>query len=395
MTSVPVSDLLVSHRSGFWGDDEGASETDVFVIRNGDILASGGVRWPSLPRRSLRHAEVEKSKVARDDILITTSGNCGHVTHITADPIDVVCASNFLRILRFDKARVCARYVFHWMNRPDFRDAIAPFIRGTTLQNLSVSASLENVRIPLPPIETQRRIAAILDHADALRAKRRAALAEVDALTLSSFVDMFGDPANNSHSLHIAPLGEHLQFVTSGGRGWAKYYSRDGSRFIRSLDVRMNHIESTDGAFVQAPDNAEAVRTRVSAGDVLLTITGSQIGRVAAVPDSLEGSYISQHVAILRLDTNCIQPIFLSFFLSSARGGQRQIARAQYGQTKPGLNFEQIRRFQIPVPSIGAQREFVRRAAAVDALKATHRASLTHLDALFSSLQYRAFRGEL
>ena len=231
----------------------------------------------------------------------------------------------------------------------------------------------------------------MLDRAEALRAKRRAALAQLDSLTQS----LFGDPATNPKGVNVEPLGNHLLFVTSGGRGWAQFYAPTGSRFIRSLDVQMNHIGSDDIAFVAAPDNAEARRTRVQAGDVLLTITGSRIGRVAPVPQVLEGSFISHHVAILRVDSERIQPSFLSFFLSFEAGAQRQIAKAQYGQTKPGLNFEQIRRFQVPVPPISLQREFARRVTAVEALKTAQRASLAELDALFATLQHRAFRGEL
>jgi type I restriction enzyme S subunit len=113
------------------------------------------------------------------------------------------------------------------------------------------------------------------------------------------------------------------------------------------------------------------------------------------VPENLNGAYISQHVAILRADPKRIEPTFLSFFLSFDAGGQRQIAKAQYGQTKPGLNFEQVRRFQIPVPSLPLQRDFARRVAAVKKLKTTHQASLVELDGLFAVLQFRAFRGEL
>ena len=110
---------------------------------------------------------------------------------------------------------------------------------------------------------------------------------------------------------------------------------------------------------------------------------------------AFDGAYISQHVAILRANPESVEPSFLSFFLSFEAGGQRQIAKFQYGQTKPGLNFEQIRRFQVPVPPLSLQREFARRVVAVENLKAAQCASLSELDALFAVLQHRAFRGEL
>jgi type I restriction enzyme S subunit len=157
----------------------------------------------------------------------------------------------------------------------------------------------------------------------------------------------------------------------------------------------MNGIGQKDMAFVNAPVNAEARRTEIKTGDLLLTITGSLIGRVATVPDSLAGAYISQHVAILRVNCKRIAPDFLSRFLSLNLGGQRQIAKVQYGQTKPGLNFEQIRGFQIPMPPIELQHEFTNRVRIVENLKTIHLTSLTEIDALFASFQHRAFRGEL
>jgi type I restriction enzyme, S subunit len=190
-------------------------------------------------------------------------------------------------------------------------------------------------------------------------------------------------------------LGEHLNFLTSGGRGWAKFYSTKGSRFIRSLDVQTNYISDEDPTYVNPPDNAEAKRTIVSPGDVLLTITGSRIGRVAPVKEEIAGGFISQHVAILRPDPKSINSIFLSFFLNMPTGGQRQIAKVQYGQTKPGLNFEQINNFKIPVASLSRQQEFAQQIEAIEHLKSQHRESLAQLDKLFASLQHRAFRGEL
>lgn len=250
-------------------------------------------------------------------------------------------------------------------------------------------------RLLLPPHGEQRRIAEVLDRANRLRDKRRGAMERLESLVGSFFVQIFGQPSSTTRQRVEHALGDHLLFVTSGGRGWARYYADHGSRFIRSLDVRMNSISDDDSVFVVPPNGAEARRTRVMCGDVLLTITGSRIGRVAALPDHLEGAYVSQHVAILRPDRETLSPRFLAFFLSSDSGGQRQIARSQYGQTKPGLNFEQIRSFQVPVPDLALQREFGRRVDQIDTLRSAHGASLRLLDSLFASLQHRAFSGAL
>lgn len=287
------------------------------------------------------------------------------------------------------------RYLLHFLRQEYIRRDGESRMTGSAGQRRVPEHFLANLELPLPPLEDQRRIAAILDQAEALRAKRRDALVQLDNLPQAIFLDLFGDPCTNPKGLKVESLGEHLLFVTSGGRGWAEFYAPKGARFIRSLDVQMNFIGDTDKAFVLPPDNAEARRTKVENGDVLLTITGSRIGRVAPVPEELAGAYISQHVAILRVDPKSIEPRFLSFFLSLDTGGQRQIAKVQYGQTKPGLNFEQIRRFQIPVPTIQDQHEFIRRVNAVGRLRASHLTSMTEMDALFAALQHRAFRGEL
>ncbi len=283
-------------------------------------------------------------------------------------------------------------YLFHFLPSALKRiEDVTPFV---TVKHLSVK-TIRDIKIPLPPITEQKRIAAILNKAEEVRGLRRKALSQLDAIAQSIFLEMFGESVENPKNSQITSLGSHLSFLTSGGRGWAKFYSSTGRRFIRSLDVQMNYISDDEAVYVTPPDNAEARRTMVAQGDVLLTITGSRIGRVAPVPENFAGAFVSQHVAILRPNPTIIDPVFLSFFLNMQSGGQRQIAKFQYGQTKPGLNFEQINSFKIPVPAISLQKEFVRRVEVIEQLKTNHRASLAQLDALFASLQHRAFRGEL
>ena len=233
-----------------------------------------------------------------------------------------------------------------------------------------------------------------MERADRLRRTRRYALELSDTFLPAAFLRLFGDHVRNPKNFRIAELGEFLSFVTSGSRGWAEFYVADGSRFIRSLDVKMNCISDEDAVFVNAPKGAEADRTRVKTGDVLLTITGSQIGRVAPVPPRVDGAFVSQHVAILRLKPGLL-PVFLSMFLSLEVGGQREIARLQYGQTKPGLSLGQISEFKVLVPPLVMQQEFASLLARHERLRAVQREALRQAEHLFQSLLHRAFAPRL
>lgn len=353
--------------------------------------ASGSSKYITKTKKRIKPSGASRSRLVKPgDFLLTNSMSFGrpYILKISG------CIHDGWLVLSPERDDVDQDYFYHLFGSDAVYAEFKKRAAGATVKNLNIDL-VKNIRIPLPPITQQKRIASILDKAEELRELRRQALRELDAIAQSIFIEMFGGSIETSKNSVVSSLGSHLQFLTSGGRGWAKFYSTRGSRFIRSLDVRINYISSEDSVYVTPPDNAEAKRTRTSEGDILLTITGSQIGRIAPVSKDLDGAFISQHVAIIRPNTETINPFFLSFFLNLKSGGQRQIAKFQYGQTKPGLNFEQIKSFQIPIPPISLQEEFVRRIKAIEQLKTTHRESLAQLDALFASLQHRAFRGKL
>ena len=262
--------------------------------------------------------------------------------------------------------------------------------KTTNISNLNFDRCLK-LQIPLPPLAEQKRIAEVLDKAEELRAKRHAALSQLDSLTQSIFLEMFGDPASILQKWPSSKLGELLEFLTSGSRGWAEYYSESGDLFLRIQNIRRDQLLLDDIAYVKAPDTAEAKRTRVQAGDVLLSIT-ADLGRTAVVPEGLGTAYINQHLSILR--TKALVPRFLSAYFASP-AGERQVFGRNRQAVKAGLNFDDIRSFLIPVPPIELQHEFAERVTAVEKLKSIQQASLAKLDTLFASLQQRAFSGEL
>lgn len=317
------------------------------------------------------------------DVLLTIVGTIGRAAVLDERPSAVFQRS--VAVLRPSGTRLDGRYLFHVTQSRDFQEQM----RRSTNQSSQAGiylGKLKALTLPLPPLEKQRRIAAILDQADALRAKRHQALAHLGSLAQSIFNDMFGRAVWPTEK-----LGDRLQFLTSGSRGWAKYYAPDGDKFIRIQNVMGGYLNQRDMAFVAAPDTAEARRTAVQAGDVLLSIT-ADLGRTAVVPDGFGRAYINQHLAILRAPS--IAPRYLADYLESPRG-QREVLGKDRGATKAGLNFDDVRSVALPVPPSGMQTIYAERVEQINAQRALTQVAIEAGDRLFQSLQARAFRGEL
>ena len=283
----------------------------------------------AVPKALVRKAE---KYLQTGDVLISSAnswelvGKCSYVGELDY----LATAGGFISIIRFKKGKTHPRFLYHWLNSPRVQHTIRHLGRQTTnISNLDVNR-FKQLEFPAIDYHDQARVAAILDKADGIRRKRDKA-AELGAKLIKSvFSEQFGENRRSDFDIRVEQLGNHLSFVTSGSRGWAKYYAKRGARFIRSLDVQMNYISEQDVVYVNPPNSAETDRARVANGDVLLTITGSKIGRVSAIQELNSESYISQHVAILR-PAGSLLPEYYSFFLSLAEGGQRQIERFQYG----------------------------------------------------------------
>ena len=126
----------------------------------------------------------------------------------------------------------------------------------------------------------------------------------------------------------VEPLGELSDFVTSGSRGWAQFYSESGALFIRSQNVRDGRLSFEDVQYVSAPTGAEGNRTKVKPSDLLITITGNSVGNVALVEQSFDEAYISQHVGLVRLKEPA-RGAYICRYLSPNSPGNPQIAGSQ------------------------------------------------------------------
>jgi len=243
--------------------------------------------------------------------------------------------------------------------------------------------------IRVPPFAEQRRIAAILDQADALRAKRREALAQLDSLTQSIFIEMFGDPLVNPKVWEVAPFAE----VGSLDRGVSKARPRNAPELLGGPYplIQTGDVANCDGYIRRHTTTYSALGLRQSklwpAGTLCITIAANIaktgiLTFAACFPDSVVGFSAAQSATVEYVR------VWLSFL-------QKALENAAPESAQKNINLAILRSLSIPVPPLTLQQTFATRIQAVESLKATHRVALAELDALFASLQHRAFAGQL
>lgn len=260
-------------------------------------------------------------------------------------------------------------------------------------------AHVANIEIPLPPLPEQRRIAEVLDLADVLRAKRRAALTHLEGLTHAIFLSTFGD-ANAARwpMVSIAevanPADGSIRTGPFGSQLLHDEFVEEGIAVLGIDNAVANEFRWAEPRFITEAKYRQLRRYTVRPGDVLITIMGT-CGRCAIVPDDVPTAINTKHLCCITLDPEKCLPSFLHAYFLRHPLAKRYLQQTQKGAIMSGLNMGIIKAMPFPLPPLPLQREFARRVEAVERMRAAHRASLAEMGALFASLQHRAFRGEL
>lgn len=250
---------------------------------------------------------------------------------------------------------------------------ILQWVRATTADNFPID-KLKKLPVPLPPLAEQRRIAEVLDRAEALRAKRRAALAQLDTLTQSLFLDLFGDPRKKGSTGNTPTKPRLLGDLTRIRTG--------------KLDANAADEDGTHPFFTCA---VEPLRINTPAFDCKAVLVAGNGDLNVKYFEGKFNAYQRTYV-IESLDESVLVPKFLYAFLDIYVSELRKQA---IGGVIKYIKLPYLTDAVVQLPSEEWQREFARRVSAVEKLKAAQRASLAELDALFATLQHRAFRGEL
>ena len=322
-------------------------------------------------------------------VLVCCIGSLGK-TGIAGVPL---ISNQQINAVIFDPIQVDARYGYHAAG--SLTPLLEHFAPSTTVKIVKKSA-FEKFQIPLPPLSEQKRIARILDAADALRAKRRVALVQLDSLLQSTFLDMFGDPVANPMGWPEVALGAHTSKIGSGATpsGGEAAYKNDGIAFIRSMNVRDGHFFRHGLAFIDDQQAARLGGVVVEPDDVLLNITGASVARVCRAPHDVLPARVNQHVAIIR-PTNGFDQRFLEQCLLFPSMKRRLLRIAGAGATREAITKDAIMRLIVVQPTRKQQDRLAAIVQSVERHKTIQRAHLAELDTLFASLQSRAFRGDL
>jgi type I restriction enzyme S subunit len=254
-------------------------------------------------------------------------------------------------------------------------------------------SGVARIQVSLPELSEQRRIAAILDQADALRAKRRASLRKLDDLRKSLFLDIFGDPATNPKQWPKTLLGQMLESATygtskkAGTTGTYPILRMSNLTFSGRMDLKdLKYIDLTA---------QEARKCIVSDGEILFNRTNSAdlVGKTAVFRGTRPMAFAGY---LIRLRPNELADSeYIAGVLNSSYGKSKLRGMCKSIIGMANINAKEVQTIELPRPPISLQRRYAENVMAIEQLRDRQLASLTKLDALFASLQHRAFRGEL
>ena len=372
MVSKSLKEVVLKPITGEWGNEG----NNVQILRTTNFTNEGRVNYLKVVERNVDSNKIEKKKLKIGDIIIEKSGGSpkqpvGRVVFFEKE--GVFLCNNFTAILRPKLDEVVPKYLLYILYcNHKFGFTSAYQNKTTGIINLQLPKYLKGTEIPLPPLDQQKKIASVLDAADAYRQKTKALIEKYDALTQSLFLDMFGDPVSNPKGWEKVKLGKisHMKagkFVKASGiksEKNLKLYSCYGGNGLRGYVESFTH----EGEFL------------------LIGRQGALCGNIKRV----NGKFHATEHAIVCSPTMKYESLWLYHMLVMIN-----LNKYATGAAQPGLNVGTLVDLEVMFASYNLQNQFAERVQAIEAQKAQAQDSLAQAEDLFNSLLQRAFKGEL
>jgi type I restriction enzyme S subunit len=385
---VPLGEIFTIARGGsprpidaFITDDPGG----VNWIMIGD--ATEGAKYISSTKKRIRREGVSRSRTVKPgDFLLTNSMSFGHPYILNTTG----CIHDGWLVLSPQDNNVNQDYFYHLLGSPLVYGEFERLAAGAVVKNLN-SDLVRGVTVPFPPLAEQRRIADILDKADAIRRKRKEAIALTEELLRSAFLEMFGDPVTNPKSWPVKPLGELVDIRGGGTPSRARPEFFAGRiPWATAKDFRSDFMCDTE-EHVSEDAIASSATKLVPQGTILIVVKSKILMRrlpvaISTVPlcfnqdvkglvarDLSEGPYIAAHI----------------------RMAQRKLLELARGVNTEGLTLDHLRGHPVMRPPIDEVRRFVRLEAKIHRSTDANARGAQAAEDMFNSLVARAFSGEL
>lgn len=383
-----LGDVFEAQITGEWGNECTENKAGTKVLRTTNFTSDGIINFDNVVLRSITESKVEKKRLRYGDIILEKSGGTektpvGRVVFCDqAIEDDTYLCNNFTQALRVNQEVGYPRYVFYFMWYLHYSGKTDLLQNKTTgIRNLQVKSYL-NEEIPLPSLEEQRRIAAMLDKVSDLIAKRRAQLDKLDLLVKARFVEMFGAEEERK------TLSDICSIITDGTHQPPKFVT-EGIPFLFVSNVVSNVITyETEKYISQETYNELIKRTPIEPGDILLSTVGSY-GHPAIVKDKKKFLF-QRHIAYLKPNHEMVYSEYLHSALLSC-DVQRQIEEKVKGVAQKTLNLSEIKKISLPIPPINTQRKFCKFVEQVNGGKSIIEHSLDKLEILEKALMQQYF----
>ena len=301
-----------------------------------------------------------------------------------------MCTNQGFKSLVPDTSKVHNKYLYHWLkiNKKRLED----LGNGATFKEVSKSV-VARVEIPLPSLPEQRRIAAILDKADSLREKRRQAIAKLDALLKSVFIEMFGDPIKNPRAWPKASLHDVSSKITDGEHLNPEFVS-EGVPMIMAGNVLSTGVSFDDIKFIKPQDHEKFHRKcNPQRRDILFVSRGATIGRCTIVDTDRNFSLMGS-VILVKPKRDKVIPEYLSTLLAHP-AYQQKLYKTSSASAQQAIYISHVKNLEVLVPPLDLQIKFTSFYEKQVSLKQPLLKSIQRMELLFQSLQQRAFSGEL
>lgn len=360
------------------------------------LLRGGNVREHGLVFDDLQYVPgdgVSKKQILRagDIVVVASSGSLSGVGKAASVPSGFHGTFGaFCKVIR-PTDKIDASFLGHYFRTADYRSRVSSMAGGANINNLR-NEHLDGLKIRLPALREQRRIAAVLDKADDLRSKRRQALAHLDALTQSIF-DASTQELWEKDAVPLAELCESIQTGPFGSLLHREDYVQDGVPLINPMHIWSGHLHPSPDYSVTSNKFDELRSYHLRVDDIVIARRG-EMGRCALVIAAQLPLLCGTGSMIVRPDSQAVSPRYLQQVLSSSAIRHR-LEDVSQGVTMSNLNGKILSNLKVRVPTLARQRKLTNKYEAIEQLRLSHRVQLDSFDVLFGSLQNRAFKAGL